>query len=620
MAKPQEQQSDPTQQLEPAEQAAEQTEPAENTEEQAGPAKEKTEQSEQVEEQAEQTEQVEQLEEAEPEKTPEDYYAEGITLQAAGEWDAAIAAFTDAGDYEDADEHIQEIQKELKYQEASDLLDAGQYREALSVFEELKESGFKDSAEQSEGIKHLAAYLAQVWSDPQVGDIIYFGNYEQDNDLTNGKEEIEWLVLDKEEDRILVISKYSLDCQQYNTSNKECTWERCSLRSWLDKKFINEAFSTEELKKIPTITVNSGSSSQAYTQTKKEIPVRVFLLNTQEAEKYFNTKEERQSIPTAYTKERGHLEENTEECIWWLRSLRSVEGYEGQFYDFTNIGYHNAAIDYDGSVQKNKFRVDSDYITVRPVVWIDITGMADKYFIQAEEEHKAAEFAASLQTVGKTVIFGHYEQDNDQTNGKEPIEWIVLDKQDGKSLLLSKYALDSKQFHETKNPVNWDTCSLRRWLNNDFFKEAFSQNEQKVVVYSYVDNSVNQRNPATVTSPGSNTSDYVFLLSYAEAKTYLDIKTIQICEPTDFAVAQGINKNKDNYSWWWLRSSGEKVDLHLNPINPQSRHNYVDTVSSSGILGNRNYADNKQGALRPVIWVDSEKLDLLFAEEQFVEK
>ncbi len=45
----------------------------------------------------------------------------------------------------------------------------------------------------------------------EVGDVIYFGSYEQDNNLSNGKEEIEWIVLAKENRKALLISKYALD-------------------------------------------------------------------------------------------------------------------------------------------------------------------------------------------------------------------------------------------------------------------------------------------------------------------------------------------------------------------------------------------------------------------------
>lgn len=63
--------------------------------------------------------------------------------------------------------------------------------------------------------------------------------------------------------------------------------------------------------------------------------------------------------------------------------------------------------------------------------------------------------------VGDTVRFGSYEQDNDVSNGTEAIEWFVLDKQDGKFLLLSKKALGAKLYNEGMEDVIWETCTLR---------------------------------------------------------------------------------------------------------------------------------------------------------------
>ena len=42
--------------------------------------------------------------------------------------------------------------------------------------------------------------------------------------------------------------------------------------------------------------------------------------------------------------------------------------------------------------------------------------------------------------IGETLMFGSYEQDGDEENGPEPIEWIVLDKDDeGNILVISRY-------------------------------------------------------------------------------------------------------------------------------------------------------------------------------------
>lgn len=70
-----------------------------------------------------------------------------------------------------------------------------------------------------------------------VGDIVTFGTYEQDNNTYNGNEEIERIVLAKEDDKALVISRYILDLHQYNPESVDITWEECGLRKWLSEPF-----------------------------------------------------------------------------------------------------------------------------------------------------------------------------------------------------------------------------------------------------------------------------------------------------------------------------------------------------------------------------------------------
>ena len=81
-----------------------------------------------------------------------------------------------------------------------------------------------------------------------IGDIIYFGRYEQDNHLSNGKEEISWVVMAKNDNRILLMSEYVLDMQPYDINGFTEDWERCSLRKWLNNTFIFEAFNDQERK------------------------------------------------------------------------------------------------------------------------------------------------------------------------------------------------------------------------------------------------------------------------------------------------------------------------------------------------------------------------------------
>ena len=200
--------------------------------------------------------------------------------------------------------------------------------------------------------------------------------------------------------------------------------------------------------------------------------------------------------------------------------------------------------------------------------------------------------------VGDYVPFGAYEQDNQSSNGKETIEWLVLEKNDDKMLLISRYALDCKPYNNmTYTDVTWETCWLRKWLNNDFLNAAFSETEQGQIVSSTV---TADKNPSYSTSLGNDTTDKVFLLSIPEANTYFKTKNKRICGATDYAAAQGAYTN-GSYSaggkaagWWWLRSPGYDS-------NYAAGVNYDGSVSNHGI--HVNYGD---GAVRPALWIDLE--------------
>jgi hypothetical protein len=104
--------------------------------------------------------------------------------------------------------------------------------------------------------------------------------------------------------------------------------------------------------------------------------------------------------------------------------------------------------------------------------------------------------------VGDIVTFGAYEQDNDTANGKEAIEWLVVAKEDDGITLISTIGLDYKPYAEKSNGyhVDWKDCSLRKWLNKEFLKAAFTADEQEMLL-----------TPELKT--GDNvTSDKVFLL------------------------------------------------------------------------------------------------------------
>ena len=207
-------------------------------------------------------------------------------------------------------------------------------------------------------------------------------------------------------------------------------------------------------------------------------------------------------------------------------------------------------------------------------------------------------------TVGNVVTFGHYEQDCDMSNGPEPVEWIVLDVQDGKALLLSRYGLDMKPHHTDYSDITWENCPLRDWLNGDFLNSVFSADEQAAILMTEVDNSSSQGYSGWSTNGGNNTQDKVFLLSYAEANRYLGVtrddhkNTKARVKPTAYAKENGAftfdgfqTKEGDDAGRWWLRSPG-------------GRQNCVAYVHGDGSLDY--YVEFINGTVRPAFWLDLE--------------
>ena len=164
--------------------------------------------------------------------------------------------------------------------------------------------------------------------------------------------------------------------------------------------------------------------------------------------------------------------------------------------------------------------------------------------------------------VGDIITFGSYEQDNNSDNGPEAIEWIVLDVQDGKALLLSKYALDTKPLNTEYVDITWEQCTLRSWLNQDFLKAAFSDMEQSAILTTHVDNGKAQGYGGYDTTGGNDTEDQIFLLSYKESDLYFASNEDRMCVPTDYAVVNGVwtndyfQVNGRPTGVWWLRSPG----------------------------------------------------------------
>lgn len=557
-----------------------------------------------------------------------------------------------------------------------------------------------------------------------AGETVFFGHYEQDNDLENGQEPVEWIVLDYDEtnDKVFLLSRYGLDDKPYNNKFEKITWENCSLRAWLNKDFLNAAFSAEEQAAILTTMVDN-SASQGYKvrnpPDERNTKDKVFLLSYAEANQYlgvtFANSDNIQSrvSPTDYAIKAGAR--TTDKILsvdgknsgrWWLRSPGNEYLYKSYV---TSSGTINAVY------------VDCNYNAVRPAIWVDLksfgakslesaeatkvisisaekptsapvtqpttksavpaniakakyvkgstsaevleikkelqsqgyydanvtltgnyndnmqehikkfqkdhglkqTGLIDQAFLEAlygvvelPAEPEAMEDQSAAPAVGDKISFGTYEQDNNKSNGKEPIQWTVLAVDGNRMLVVSVMALDAVSYGQpmdvsdaSRSGLSWENSYLRKWLNGTFLSAAFSADEKNQIVST---------NLQTEDASGTHTTtDQVFVLGIKEADKYFSSAKDMACEATQYAKSglkldQGAISD-DGYTSWWLR------DL-VSAYHQADQYNFMDTTLNMAgyIYGTKGTSLAKGGtgcpvfcdylvSVRPAMWITWEQ-------------
>ncbi len=413
----------------------------------------------------------------------------------------------------------------------------------------------------------------------QAGDTITFGTWEQDNNLSNGTEPIEWIVLEVQGDRAFVLSRYGLVHARYVTNSNHQTWANSTLRATLNQDFFNSAFTNEEKDAILTTHVDESSDQwdpnhPATRRIADSTDDRIYILTYAEIIQYFPTAEERKCYCTEYIRnhanrsDRLYAEGRT--CWYWLR----------------NPAYNNNAgvVDWDGSI--DTCYMHHPYGVARPCCCVSLSalGFAPQE-LPAEEETPQEEETLS---VGSIVTFGRYEQDNDVATGMEPIEWVILelDEEEGSAFLVSRYVLDHQPYNSQMGNTEWETCSMRSWLNGTFLNFAFTPAEQSLILLSDVDNGPYPDHPDFFTG-GNNTQDKIYLLSYAEYVQYIQGEQLGRCVPTAYAISRGvvphentIDENSRDTAAWWLRSvsRGHRLAAYCNSHGNE----WDEEVSRSG--------------------------------------
>lgn len=214
--------------------------------------------------------------------------------------------------------------------------------------------------------------------------------------------------------------------------------------------------------------------------------------------------------------------------------------------------------------------------------------------------------------IGDTVIFGSYEQDNDYSNGKEDVEWQVLDKKEGKVLLLSKYALEACPFTYKNVCDSWTDSYIRQWLNGGFLWKTFTDAEYEYISSESLLDEFDPYHNVPGFQHYNYTENKLFLLSYDEVLTYFDAlpETCDVSRQTkmtEYAKAHGgwsynsdigdfTGDEYDGNCSWWLRTSGRSSDSQ-NYLAVCV--NFMGSVDPWG-----SYVINETKGMRPAMWVN----------------
>ena len=234
---------------------------------------------------------------------------------------------------------------------------------------------------------------------------------------------------------------------------------------------------------------------------------------------------------------------------------------------------------------------------VHDVGWdVDGDRIVDSWPALAVADAEQLSSGSSSFEIGDVVLFGSIEQDNDLSNGAEEIEWIVLDKSNGKALLISKYILFFRPYNDTEEVVEWENCSLRKWLNDNFINSAFTASERTMIASTTFSGKVDALDEAA----SATTTDFIFILSRDELREIYNLPDWNggvdsdyvslVTYATQYAAKEaGYGNNTGPFAWWERCKAGSAMIGYFCAANGR-------THSSGGSV------DSVYG-VRPAIWV-----------------
>ena len=190
-----------------------------------------------------------------------------------------------------------------------------------------------------------------------LGSLVTFGAFEQDNDFANGPEPLQWKVLKKSGNRLLLITEKIIDARPFHGVHIGVRWRKSDIRAWLNGEFLQNTFTDAEQALIPEVELLDSGNEDYWIDPGAETMDRVFLLQVDEAFAYFKSDNDRKAVATEYANAQGFAQ--NEDGWWWLRNA-------GEDLDHASLIYKS------GSVYRPGDKVERTDVGVRPAIWVEL--------------------------------------------------------------------------------------------------------------------------------------------------------------------------------------------------------------------------------------------------------
>lgn len=301
------------------------------------------------------------------------YYARAAALEAEGKTADAIDAYQAAAGYLDAQEKWQA----LTYGLAKKAQTAQKYDEAYALYDTIRGySDVDDRLSKNSNLKKAAkaAVNAALVETVEVGDTFTYGSCVHVDSDSASKQPIQWQVLKKDGAKVLVLSTYALAKKPFHTSNtKSVDWSTCSLRTWLNGSFMNNAFTEAERKAI--VSTELGYKNPiGKTEKRKD---KIFVLSVSESATYHK------AAKTVKTK-------NGTAGLAWLR-------------DRYNLKTHHVSL--VTTYGQTFCDMNSTEVYVRPAMWLNLESAAVDWSKYIRDENAVNKY----EQIEKLISDGKYQ-------------------------------------------------------------------------------------------------------------------------------------------------------------------------------------------------------------------